>query len=120
MSNFTSVERLSCCLALVTTYMLVNIMFYGVDAGPGDQRLDIGLYTISLSELVIGNLKILHKRFRRRCCIFSLSGFQATLLIWPTTIVIVMLFKMIEKRKEPRVRHEHLTFDITRVRSRSN
>ena len=63
-SNFTSVQRLSCCLSQLLTYMLVNIMFYGVDAGPGDQRLDIGLYTISLSELVIGNLKILHKRFR--------------------------------------------------------
>ena len=36
------------------TYMFVNIMFYGVPAGPGEQRLDIGLYTISLSELVIG------------------------------------------------------------------
>ena len=53
-SNFTSVQRLSCCLALLMTYMLANIMFYGVDSEPGEAELDVGFFSMSWTEIRIG------------------------------------------------------------------
>ena len=54
LSNFTSVQRLSCCLALLMTYMLANIMFYGVDSEPGEEELNVGFFTMSWTEIRIG------------------------------------------------------------------
>ena len=53
-SNFTSVQRLSCCLALLMTYMLANIMFYGVDSEPGEAEMDVGFFSMSWTEMRIG------------------------------------------------------------------
>ena len=53
-SNFTSVQRLSCCLALLMTYMLANIMFYGVDSEPGEAEMDVGFLSMSWTEIRIG------------------------------------------------------------------
>ena len=54
LSNFTSVQRLSCCLALLMTYMLANIMFYGVDSEPGEAEMDVGFFSMSWTEMRIG------------------------------------------------------------------
>ena len=54
-SNFTSVERLSCCLCMLYCYMLANIMFYGVESQKSDdQQLDLGFRTISWTQIRIG------------------------------------------------------------------
>ena len=53
-SNFTSVQRLSCCLSQLLTYMLVNIVFYGIDKQSGEQEIDVGFFSVSWTEITIG------------------------------------------------------------------
>ena len=57
-SNFTSVQRLSCCLSLLMTYMLVNIMFYGVGSEPGEAKMDVGFFSMSWTEIRIGKFAL--------------------------------------------------------------
>ena len=54
-SNFTTVQRVSCCLSLFMTYMLSNIMFYGrePEAG-GEQTMELGPTSITWTEVRIG------------------------------------------------------------------
>ena len=40
------------------TYMLTNIMFYGVDLEPGEAKMDVGFFSMSWTELRIGKYKI--------------------------------------------------------------
>ena len=53
-SNFTSVPRLTCCLAAVMMYMLGNIMFYGKEHERGEREIDVGFFTLSWTEVRIG------------------------------------------------------------------
>ena len=57
MSNFTTVQRLSCCLCLVMTIMLTNIMFYGVSEAPGERKMDVGFFSFSWTEMRIGKVQ---------------------------------------------------------------
>ena len=41
------------------TYMLGNIMFYGIDIEPGEQKMDMGPITITWTELRIGRMSYL-------------------------------------------------------------
>ena len=36
------------------TYMLANIMFYGVDSEPGEAEMDVGFFSMSWTEIRIG------------------------------------------------------------------
>ena len=55
-SSFTTVQRLSCCLALLLCTMLTNAMFYGLDDQEADPTATINLGPISVSakEVYIG------------------------------------------------------------------
>ena len=54
-SVFTTIQRVSCCLSLFMTYMLCNIMFYGIEPeSGGEQKLELGPTTITWTELRIG------------------------------------------------------------------
>ena len=53
-SNFTSVQRLTCCLAAIMTYMFVNIMFYGKAQERGEREISVGFFTLSFEEVKIG------------------------------------------------------------------
>ena len=59
-SDFTTVQRLTCCLSLFMTYMLCNIMFYGIEAKSGaeEQSMDLGPTTITWTELRIGVFRV--------------------------------------------------------------
>lgn len=41
-SNFTSVQRVSCCFSLSLCTMLTSIMFYGIPTDPSEQTMDLG------------------------------------------------------------------------------
>lgn len=41
-SNFTCVQRVSCCFSLLLCTMLTSIMFYGVPTDPAEQTMDLG------------------------------------------------------------------------------
>ena len=53
-STFTSVQRLTCCLSLITGYMLSNIMFYGVDEGPNTDAQDASSWHLNTCQIIIG------------------------------------------------------------------
>ena len=56
LSNFTTVQRLSCCLSLLYCAMLANAMFYQLDDGESDPAitLNFGSTTFSLRQIYIG------------------------------------------------------------------
>ena len=56
LSNFTTVQRLSCCLSLLYCAMLANAMFYQLDDGESDPAitLNFGPTTFSLRQIYIG------------------------------------------------------------------
>lgn len=41
-SNFTRVQRLSCCLSLLLCTMLTSIMFWGIPQNPSEQDMELG------------------------------------------------------------------------------
>lgn len=41
-SNFTRVQRVSCCFSLLLCTMLTSIMFWGVPKDPAEQKMDLG------------------------------------------------------------------------------
>ena len=80
-SRFSSLQRLSCCLCILTLTMVSSAMFYG--AGPGSPEDDpnaivIGPITISLKMIII--------------------GIESTLVVAPPTVLIIMLFSKAKRR----------------------
>lgn len=41
-SNFTRVQRVSCCFSLLLCTMLTSIMFWGIPTDPSEQTMDLG------------------------------------------------------------------------------
>ena len=84
-SNFTTAQRLSCCLALLYCTMLANAMFYQLD-GESDASITFNLGPISLSprEVYIGII--------------------SSLIIFPLNIAIVGLFRHVA----PKIAHEKI------------
>lgn len=91
-SNFTTAQRLSCCLALLYCTMLANAMFYQLD-GESDPLITLNLGPISLSprEWYIGII--------------------SSVIIFPLNIAIVVLFRnvapKISKEKIVKVKQTH-------------
>ena len=54
-SAFTSVQRLTCCLSLLTGYMLSNIMFYGVDDEPSAEGQSTSGWYLDTRQIIIGS-----------------------------------------------------------------
>lgn len=42
-SNFTRVQRVSCCFSLLLCTMLTSIMFWGIPSDPSEQTMDLGM-----------------------------------------------------------------------------
>ena len=54
MSSFTTVQRLSCCLALLLCTMLTNVMFHGLDDQEADPTVRASLAFPQKTEVCIG------------------------------------------------------------------
>ena len=53
-SSFTTVQRVTCCLSLFMSFMVTNIIFYGIEGDPStEQKMDLGPTTITWTELRI-------------------------------------------------------------------
>ena len=77
LSTFTTVQRLSCCLALLYCTMLANAMFYQLGEESNQSvTLQLGPITLSVQQLYIG----------------MISG----LIVFPINIVIASIFRSIE------------------------
>lgn len=76
MSNFTTAQRLSCCLALLYCTMLANAIFYELD-GVSDPSITFNVGPISVSPRQV------------------YIGVISSLIIFPVNIAIVWLFRNI-------------------------
>ncbi|XP_077979563.1 uncharacterized protein LOC144434915 [Glandiceps talaboti] len=73
-SNFTRVQRATCCLSLLFSTMMANIYFYNVDIGGGaSQQFQFGPITMSLAEICIGVI--------------------SALMVFPANLLVVQIFR---------------------------
>ncbi|XP_055995228.1 uncharacterized protein LOC125649388 [Ostrea edulis] len=83
-SNFTRVQRLTCCLTLLFTTMVVSLAWYQTDTNPSPTQFRLGPVTLSLTGVYIG----------------VVSG----LMTFPINFIIVLIFRYSapkpEKKKE--------------------
>ncbi|XP_016052978.1 PREDICTED: polycystic kidney disease protein 1-like 2 [Miniopterus natalensis] len=84
-SNFTRVQRVSCCFSLLLCTMLTSIMFWGVPKDPAEQKMDLGKIEFTWQEVMI--------------------GLESSLLMFPINLLIVQIFR----NTHPRVTKEQNT-----------
>uniref|UniRef100_M3YDV1 Polycystin-1-like protein 2 n=1 Tax=Mustela putorius furo TaxID=9669 RepID=M3YDV1_MUSPF len=72
-SNFTRVQRVSCCFSLLLCTMLTSIMFWGVPKDPAEQKMDLGKIEFTWQEVMI--------------------GLESSLLMFPINLLIVQIFR---------------------------
>ncbi|XP_074551429.1 polycystin-1-like protein 2 [Halichoeres trimaculatus] len=78
-SNFTCVQRVSCCFSLLLCTMLTSIMFYGIPTDPSEQTLDLGHFEFTWQQFMI--------------------GVQSSLIMFPVNILIVSIFRNTQPRE---------------------
>lgn len=74
-SSFTRVQRLTCCLTLLLTTMLTNIMFYGIPTDNPEDQVSAGGFKMSLSQIIIGLYDLLLLLLARLIKVDSLRCF---------------------------------------------
>ncbi|KAF7486792.1 hypothetical protein GHT09_000747 [Marmota monax] len=84
-SNFTRVQRVSCCFSLLLCTMLTSIMFWGVPKDPAEQKMDLGKIEFTWQEVMI--------------------GLESSILMFPINLLIVQIFR----NTRPRVPKEQTT-----------
>ncbi|XP_007572505.1 polycystic kidney disease protein 1-like 2 [Poecilia formosa] len=78
-SNFTCVQRVSCCFSLLLCTMLTSIMFYGIPTDPSDQVMDSGHFEFTWQQFMV--------------------GVQSSLIMFPINILIVSVFRNTRPRE---------------------
>nr|XP_040057277.1 polycystic kidney disease protein 1-like 2 isoform X1 [Gasterosteus aculeatus aculeatus] len=78
-SNFTCVQRVSCCFTLLLCTMLTSIMFYGIPTDPSEQTMDLGPFEFSWQQFIV--------------------GVQSSLIMFPVNILIVSIFRNTRRRE---------------------
>ena len=82
-SNFSRLDRLTCCFVLLSISMLMNIMYYGMDTSPNSDGLKIGPFiNVTLQQISIGII--------------------TNLIVFPPSLLLVQLFRRIKRK------HTHL------------
>lgn len=85
-SRFTCVQRVSCCLTLLLSSMLANVMWYQVEASKQNKTLiDLGFMQFSWHQLLI--------------------GIQSSLIVFPINLLIVQIFRHISISPERKERY---------------
>lgn len=82
-STFTRVQRLSCCLSLLLSTMLANLMFYQVgadDDSAASQSIHIGPFIFSVRQVMI--------------------GVQSSFVVLPVNLIIVTIFRKLKPKEE--------------------
>ncbi|KAL2088543.1 hypothetical protein ACEWY4_015442 [Coilia grayii] len=78
-SNFTCVQRVSCCFSLLLCTMLTSIMFYGVPTDPAEQTMDLGHIEFTWQQVMI--------------------GVQSSIIMFPINLLIVSIFRNTRPRE---------------------
>nr|XP_023646474.1 polycystic kidney disease protein 1-like 2 [Paramormyrops kingsleyae] len=79
-SNFTRVQRVSCCFSLLLCTMLTNIMFWGIPTNPSEQKMDLGQIEITWQQVMI--------------------GVQSSIIMFPINLLIVSIFRNTRPREK--------------------
>ena len=82
-STFTRVQRLSCCLSLLLSTMLANLMFYQVgadDNSTASQSIHIGPFIFSVKQIMI--------------------GVQSSFVVLPVNMIIVTIFRKLKPKED--------------------
>ncbi|KAL7854792.1 hypothetical protein SRHO_G00169820 [Serrasalmus rhombeus] len=79
-SNFTRVQRISCCFSLLLCTMLTSIIFWGIPTNPSEQSLDVGNIKFSWKQVMI--------------------GVQSSIIMFPVNLLIVSIFRFTRPRKK--------------------
>ncbi|XP_057193053.1 polycystic kidney disease protein 1-like 2 isoform X3 [Triplophysa rosa] len=79
-SNFTRVQRISCCFSVLLCTMLTSIMFYGIPTDPSDQSMDMGHIELTWSQVMI--------------------GIQSSIIVFPVNLLIVGIFRHSRPREK--------------------
>ncbi|KAL4613536.1 polycystic kidney disease protein 1-like 2 [Arapaima gigas] len=79
-SNFTRVQRVSCCFSLLLCTMLTSIMFYGIPSDPSQQKMDMGPIEFTWQQVMI--------------------GIQSSILMFPVNLLIVGIFRNTRLREK--------------------
>ncbi|XP_036065666.1 polycystic kidney disease protein 1-like 2 [Oryzias melastigma] len=78
-SNFTCVQRVSCCFSLLLCTMLTSIMFYGIPTDPSEQVMDLGQFEFTWQQFMV--------------------GVQSSLIMFPINVLIVSIFRNTRPRE---------------------
>uniref|UniRef100_A0A3B3SCC7 Polycystic kidney disease 1 like 2a n=1 Tax=Paramormyrops kingsleyae TaxID=1676925 RepID=A0A3B3SCC7_9TELE len=78
-SNFTRVQRVSCCFSLLLCTMLTNIMFWGIPTNPSEQKMDLQI-EITWQQVMI--------------------GVQSSIIMFPINLLIVSIFRNTRPREK--------------------
>ncbi|KAI4875931.1 hypothetical protein NFI96_034519 [Prochilodus magdalenae] len=79
-SNFTRVQRVSCCFSLLLCTMLTSIMFWGIPKDPSEQNVDVGGISFSWKQVMI--------------------GIESSIIMFPVNLLIVSIFRFTRPRKK--------------------
>lgn len=82
-STFTRVQRLSCCLSLMLSTMVANLMFYQVgadDNSTASQSIHIGPIILSVKQIMI--------------------GVQSSIVVLPVNMIIVSIFRKLKPKDD--------------------
>lgn len=74
-SPFTRLQRLSCCLSLLFSFMVATAMFFGASPRPGDSSHDVQLGPLKLNKRTL------------------IIGIESALVVIPINLLIVALFR---------------------------
>ncbi|XP_058257289.1 polycystin-1-like protein 2 [Hemibagrus wyckioides] len=78
-SNFTRVQRVSCCFSLLLCTMLTSIMFWGIPTDPSEQTMDLGKIEFTWQQVMI--------------------GIQSSIIMFPINLLIVSIFRSVRPRE---------------------
>ncbi|KAK3562182.1 hypothetical protein QTP86_030184, partial [Hemibagrus guttatus] len=78
-SNFTRVQRVSCCCSLLLCTMLTSIMFWGIPTDPSEQTMDLGKIEFTWQQVMI--------------------GIQSSIIMFPINLLIVSIFRNVRPRE---------------------
>ncbi|XP_067314223.1 polycystin-1-like protein 2 isoform X2 [Pseudorasbora parva] len=79
-SNFTRVQRVSCCCSLLLCTMLTSIMFWGIPSDPSEQTMDLGQIEFTWQQVMI--------------------GVQSSIIMFPINLLIVSIFRNARPREQ--------------------
>ncbi|XP_037401275.1 polycystic kidney disease protein 1-like 2 [Pygocentrus nattereri] len=95
-SNFTRVQRVSCCFSLLFCTMLTSIMFWGIPTDPSEQTMDLGKIEFTWQQVMI--------------------GIQSSIIMFPINLLIVTIFRITRprERKPDEASKQHSRMDSTK------